>query len=197
MNQKRISLILSLILSALLIAISVNLYICASFGGDSITVFEQGLHNTFNVSLGVASYIYAFLTLILGFILGKKYISWISITNSLLCGPFINLIGLVFNNITINSFVVRIIMFAFAILATALSCVILIVKESGTSTLDAAVLGIVDRTKCKYKVIRTTTDIMLLILGILMGGKFGIGSIIATLITGTMISIFVRILKGS
>ena len=147
--------------------------------------------------MGVASYIYAFLTLILGFILGKKYISWISITNSLLCGPFINLIGLVFNNITINSFVVRIIMFAFAILATALSCVILIVKESGTSTLDAAVLGIVDRTKCKYKVIRTTTDIMLFILGILMGGKFGIGSIIATLITGTMISIFVRILKGS
>ena len=195
MDKKNLKIMPHLILSALLIGISVNLYIYASLGSDSITIFEDGLHNTLNVSLGAASYIYAFLTLILGLVVGKKYISWISIANSLLCGPFINLFGYVFQNITVNSIVVRAIMLVFAILTTALSCAILIIKKSGTSTLDAVVIGIVDKTKCEYKIVRTLTDITLFILGILMGGKFGVGSIIATLITGTMIGVFVDVLQ--
>jgi uncharacterized protein len=86
-------------------------------------------------------------------------------------------------------------MLVLAIITTALSCAILICKESGVSTLDAVVLGVTDKTRCEYKVVRTITEILLFLFGILMGGKFGIGSIIAALTTGTLISIFVCILK--
>ena len=61
--------------------------------------------------------------------------------------------------------------------------------------MDAIVLGIADKTKCEYKIVRTIADIMLFILGVLMDAKFGIGSIFAVLIIGTMINTFIRILK--
>ncbi len=61
--------------------------------------------------------------------------------------------------------------------------------------MDAIVLGIADKTKCEYKIVRTVADILLFILGILMDAKFGIESIIAALIIETMINAFVRILK--
>lgn len=62
--------------------------------------------------------------------------------------------------------------------------------------MDALVLEVADKTKCEYKIVRTMTDIMLFILGILMGDKFGIEPIIVALIIGTTINTFVKIFKG-
>ena len=189
-----VKLIPCMVLSAILVGLSVNLYVYASFGCDSITIFEDGFHNTFNLSLGTAAYIYGFVTLALGYILGRKYISLVSVANTFLCGPFINAFGVLFENIDTNSIIIRIIMFILAILSTALSCAILIYKNCGTSTLDAIVLGISDKTIFEYKLVRTLTDITLFIIGIIMKGQFGIGSIIAALFTGTVINYLVKLL---
>lgn len=190
-----IKLIPYMVLSAILVGLSVNLYVYASFGCDSITIFEDGIHNSFNVSLGTAAFIYGFITLILGYILGRKYISLVSIANAFLCGPFIDAFSVLFENINTSSIIIRIIMFILAILSTALGCAILIYKGCGTSTLDAIVLGISDKTIFEYKLIRTLTDITLFIIGILMKGQFGIGSIIAALLTGTVINYLVKLLN--
>ena len=193
--KELINLIPYMVLSALLIGLSVNLYIYAGFGSDSITIFEDGIHSAFNVSLGLASYIYAGFTLLLGFIIGRKYITIVSIANSFLCGPFIDLFGIFFTKINTNSLFIRIIFLILGIITTALSCAILIYKGSGTSSLDAIVLGVSDKTKLEYKIVRTITDITLFIAGILMKGQFGIGSIVATISTGTIINYLVKLLK--
>lgn len=193
--KELINLIPFMVLSALLIGLSVNLYIYAGFGSDSITIFEDGIHSAFNVSLGLASYIYAGFTLLLGFIIGRKYITIVSIANSFLCGPFIDLFGIFFTKINTNSLFIRIIFLILGIIATALSCAILIYKGSGTSSLDAIVLGVSDKTKLEYKIVRTITDITLFAAGILMHGQFGIGSIVATISTGTIINYLVKLLK--
>ena len=190
-----IKLIPSMVLSAMLVGVSVNLYVNACFGCDSISILEDGIHNTFNVSLGTAAFIYGFITLILGYILGRKYISLVSVVNTFLCGPFINAFGVLFENINANTMIIRIIMFIFAILTTALGCAILIYKGCGTSTLDAIVLGISDKTIFEYKLVRTLTDITLFIIGIILKGQFGIGSIIAALLTGTVINYLVKLLN--
>ncbi len=195
--KEKIKLIPYMVLSAILIGLSVNLYVSAGLGSDSITIFEDGLHNLFNTSLGVGSWIYALITLVIGYIVGRKYISVITIFNAFLCGPFINLFNLLFKNIDTSSILLKVIMLVMAIITTALSCAILIYKDSGTSSLDAIVLGITDKCIFEYKVVRTITDIILFIFGILMKGQFGIGSIIATLSTGTVISYFVKVLKNN
>ena len=184
-----------MVLSALLIGLSVSLYIYAGFGSDSITIFEDGIHRTFNVSLGVASYIYAGFTLLLGFLLGRKYITIISIANSFLCGPFIDLFDIFFSKINSTSLIMRLTLLIFGIITTALSCAILIYKGSGTSSLDAIVLGISDKFKLEYKIVRTITDITLFVAGIFMNGQFGIGSIVATISTGTIINCLVKLFK--
>ncbi len=195
-NLKQIiELIPYMVLSALLIGLSVNLYVYAGFGSDSITILEDGIHKTFNVSLGTASYIYAGITLLIGLIVGRKYISIVTIANSFLCGPFIDLFNDFFIKINTSSILVRIIMLLMGVFATALSCAILIYKESGTSSLDAIVLGISDKTIFEYKLVRTITDITLFVIGILLKGQFGIGSIIASLSTGTIINYLVTLLK--
>ncbi len=46
---------LSLLSAACFIGCSVALYVYAGLGGDSITVFEEGIHTAFSVTMGMAS----------------------------------------------------------------------------------------------------------------------------------------------
>lgn len=181
--------LLSLLSAACFIGCSVALYVYAGLGGDSITVFEEGIHTAFSVSLGMSSYIYAAVTFTLALLIGRKHLSIISIFYSLICGPSIDLFCGLLSPLQAlsDSMIVRIIMLCFAILFTAISCSILIVSDFGMNTLDATVVSLSEKTKTKYSTVRTITDGLLMLSGYLMGGTVGLGTIPAVLLTGTVI----------
>lgn len=181
--------LLSLLSAVCFIGCSVALYVYAGLGGDSITVFEEGIHTAFSVSLGMSSYIYAAVTFTLALLIGRKHLSIISIFYSLICGPSIDLFCGLLSPLQAlsDSMIVRIIMLCFAILFTAISCSILIVSDFGMNTLDATVVSLSEKTKTKYSTVRTITDGLLMLSGYLMGGTVGLGTIPAVLLTGTVI----------
>ena len=189
--------LIPLLTSACFIGCSVALYVYAALGGDSITIFEQGLHSAFSVSMGLSSYIYAALTFPLALLIGRKHLSILSVVYSLICGPSIDIFcGLLspLQSFT-DSMAVRIIMQGFAILFTAISCSILIVNDFGMNALDATVVSISEKTKTEYSIVRTIADGVLMFTGYLMGGAVGLGTIPAVLLTGTVISQCCKILR--
>ena len=157
--------------------------------GDSITVFEEGIHTAFSVSLGMSSYIYAATTFTIALLFGRKHLSILSVLYSLICGPSIDLFCGLLSPLQAlsDSMIVRIIMLCFAILFTAISCSILIVSDFGMNALDATVVSLSEKTKTKYSTVRTITDGLLMLSGYLMGGTVGLGTIPAVLLTGTVI----------
>lgn len=189
--------LIPLLTSACFIGCSVALYVYAALGGDSITIFEQGLHSAFSVSMGLSSYVYAALTFSLALLIGRKHLSILSVAYSLICGPSIDIFcGLLspLQSFT-DSMAVRIIMQGFAILFTAISCSILIVNDFGMNALDAIVVSISEKTKTEYSIVRTIADGVLMFTGYLMGGAVGLGTIPAVLLTGTVISQCCKILR--
>ena len=188
---------LSLLSAACFIGCSVALYVYAGLGGDSITVFEEGIHTAFSVTMGMASYIYAAATFMVALLIGRKHLSILSVFYSLICGPSIDLFCSLLSPLQAfnGSIFVRIIILGFAILFTAISCSILIVNDFGMNALDATVVSISEKTKTEYSVVRTITDGLLMLSGYLMGGTVGLGTIPAVLLTGTVISQCCKILR--
>lgn len=180
---------LSLLSAACFIGCSVALYVYAGLGGDSITVFEEGIHTAFPVTMGMASYIYAAATFMVALLIGRKHLSILSVFYSLICGPSIDLFCSLLSPLQAfnGSIFVRIIILGFAILFTAVSCSILIVNDFGMNALDATVVSISEKTKTEYSIVRTITDGLLMFSGYLMGGTVSLGTIPAVLLTGTII----------
>ena len=82
-----------------------------------------------------------------------------------------------------------------AVVFIALSATLLIVEGSGMNPYDSIATWISDQTGKSYKLIRTIMDVSLLLIGWLLGGQVGIGTILASLTTGILISYFVQTFK--
>ena len=196
-NRNILMALAAMVVAACMLGISVNLYIIAGIGSDSITVFEDGLHTALNISLGASSYLYSLLTIGIGLVFARKYIGWTTITYSLLCGPAINCFGVILQPISLYSdrVVVKVVLLCLAISFTAAACAVLIVYKNGMNSLDAIATVIADRTRFQYRVIRTCMDALLMLTGWLMGGTVGLGTIPAVFLTGTAIDYFVALMK--
>lgn len=72
----------------------------------------------------------------------------------------------------------------------------LIQLELGMNALDAVIYKIRDKTDIPYVIIRTSFDLIYVVLGTYCGGIFGAGTICSVLLTGSMVGMFVSILKA-
>ena len=70
----------------------------------------------------------------------------------------------------------------------------LIKYRKGMNQVDAIAYAIVNKTNIPFKWIRTGADVVLLVIGWLLGGVIGIGSVIAMSTTGILIDFFLKIL---
>ncbi len=189
--------LVALVISSVLCAVCVNLCLYANLGSDSITVFEDGLHRLLNISIGTASLIYNAILIVIALIIARKHIGWTTIAFSLMMGTVIDLMDWwmapVFGNPT--SLVVRWIYIVVAIAAVAASSAILILYRKGMSVLDAVCFGVGEKIKVEFRVVRTVADALLLVVGWLMGGVVGLGSIPTILLTGTCTQWFVDLFR--
>lgn len=181
--------------ATILTGFGVVLFIQANLGSDTITVFLDGMRSTFRLSLGTASRIYNIGALLLALLLSRKDIGWTSIVYALSTGFVMDffdplLAGFQFAS---SSMVVRLGLVLIGQLCIVISFGLLIRFGSGMDQLDAISYGVTKRCPFPFAIVRTSLDIILLISGVLMGGVFGIGSIIAMATTGIGIDLFLKL----
>lgn len=176
----------ALAIATLLTGFGVVLFIQANLGSDTITVFLDGMRQSFDLTLGEASRIYNIGALLLAILLSRKDIGWTSIVFALSTGfamDFFEPLLLPFQ-ITQMSFMMRCVIIVFAQLCIVFSFALLIRFGSGMDQLDAISYGVCRKTPLPFALVRTSMDIVLIVVGYLMGGVFGIGSIFAMMTTG-------------
>lgn len=96
-----------------------------------------------------------------------------------------------------NIMAVRILSFIIGQCCLSLGLAILIQLKLGMNALDAVLYKIQEKSKLPYAGLRTGCDISYVILGTLMGGTFGIGTICSVLLTGTMVSKIIKVIEKS
>ena len=180
-NLKKIVLSLT---GGALIGIGAGTILYAGIGGDTVTVFQDGLHALFNISYGQASRIYNVVFVVLALIFARKYSGIGTVLSALVIGYAIDISNSLWLLTMLKTgFISGLIIYAMGI-ALLIRC------DAGMNCLDALLYRLMDVTGLKYKYLRIAADVILTVTGCLMGGVFGIGTVIAVFLTGPLVELF-------
>ncbi|WP_195954110.1 YczE/YyaS/YitT family protein [Clostridium saudiense] len=192
MEKQFIKRVICFLIGCFIIQVGAACFINANTGGDSSVVLIQGISNILNISVGVANYIFMFVALILLLLFARDKISLGTFLAAFGSGIFLDLANMVIKNLSIESlpFIIR-------VLTVPVSCVIIAIGFSiqktanlGVAPHDEIPFLIVEFTKVQYRWIRITLDVSYIVIGFLMGGVFGLGTIVATMCIGPSIQYF-------
>nr|WP_296031566.1 hypothetical protein [uncultured Dorea sp.] len=182
-----------------LVGIAVALFLASGLGSDSIGLLCDGIRHVLPVSFGNASLLYNLLIIVVAFIVAKENLGLGTVVYALVSGYFIDFYGYVIELLKVNENImaVRILSFIIGQCCLSLGLAILIQLKLGMNALDAVLYKIQEKSKLPYAGLRTGCDISYVILGTLMGGTFGIGTICSVLLTGTMVSKIIKVIEKS
>ncbi|MBC5627792.1 hypothetical protein H8S20_02690 [Clostridium sp. NSJ-6] len=155
-------------------------------------VFHQGLSRITGITIGQANIIIGVLFVIVGMCFGQK-LGIGTILNMLLIGQFIDLI-MYLNIIPVASnMITGIIMMIIGMLLMGYGCYLYISCGLGCGPRDGVMLVLNELLKKPIKYIRAGMEILVLILGIILGGTVGLGTIISAVFLGYSIQLVFRL----
>ena len=182
---------LIMIIGAIVIGIGVAFIVSANVGGDAMTTFEQGLTQTFHISLPIAMIIANGIFVVLLLVFAKENIS----IDTVLSPLFISVgskIGLLFVP-TIEGMVIRYVFFLIGLFIAGIGIAIGAQSATGSNPYDGFVLALSKKTNKSFSVVRPVMDAGLLIIGVLLQGTFGVGIFIAIFCMGPVADFFIKI----
>ena len=176
-----------LVLGAALNGFAIGLCNQSGWGADAITVFYGGVSSTFNITVGVASTCTA-----IGMLILAGIIDWRQLGLGTLITPFFTQFGIDFamGLIPHQQGWITFVMFACGLLLMAIGIAAMIDANLGKFSYDALILGLVDKMKKPFHMIRWTCDILLLVSGMILGGSVTIGTFVAIFALGKLIPFF-------
>lgn len=188
---------LTVIFAFLCNGMAISLFILAGFGLDSISVFSAGLANVFHTTVGMASLGFYFAVILVTFFAARRYISAATLLSLVIVGPSIDFFTRLFSLVVTpeSALLIRIVFFIIAYLSLAFAVALYLSVNFGISAADMIPVIAADKAGKQFRWCKVAFDITVIIIGIFLGGSFGIGTIIAGFITGPTIQYFRRNLE--
>ncbi|MCB2292501.1 hypothetical protein LGK95_02960 [Clostridium algoriphilum] len=189
---KKLNLIKRLILFFVgmsIIQIGVALFLKTNIGSDPFTLFTQGLAFLLKKTPGNANMIILFVLFCIIILVERSRIKIGTIICVIGVGPIIDLgvKAVSFFPIESLNIGIKIFLVIFGCVLIAIGFSILSASNLGVAPNDIIPFIIKDKTKLEYRWIRMALDVSFLIIGFVLGGVFGIGTIISALLTGPCI----------
>ena len=164
----------------------VALFLNANLGSDSFTLLQEGMGYAMNMTIGEASRWFLVITLSIALLINRKAIGWTTIAYGLLIGysmDFYNgLIGTL--HIPEMHLFIRLITVILGQMFFILQFVVLIQYCKGMNQVDDIAYGLENHFKIPYKYARTSIDVTFIVVGFLLNGVVGIGTLLAMFTTG-------------
>ena len=168
------------------------LLIVSKFGVTPWTVFAEGVAKNFDISIGLATFLVSISILIL----------WVPLKQKIGIGTISNAIIIAF---TIDLFVyllpfsknifLSIIEMIIGILLVGIGSGIYLITNLGPGTRDGLMKGISENFHKPIYFIRLSIEIVVVILGWILGGTVGLGTLMFALLIGPIISISLIVIK--
>lgn len=175
-----------------IIQTGVAIFIGTNIGSDPFTVFTQGIAHVLNITPGRANMVITFIFLVIILLVERRYINIGTVLAMLSAGVFIDLMTNCFAGIHFENFniIVKMLLLVLSCVIIAIGFSLLKATELGVAPNDVIPFLISDKTKGQYRVIRICMDVTFFVVGWLLGGVIGVGTIIAALLQGPTIQFF-------
>lgn len=178
------------ILGMIIIGFGVGLYIYVDLGVDAASVLMTGIQKIFDISYGVASFGLNVILIIIIFFIDKKYLNISTFLAIFTIGFSVDLSVSIYSKfISVNNIYLNWFLCVLGCFIMAFGVALYIYTKLGVGAIDCVSEIISDRFNKPYKYVRIGADFCFLILGLFVGGSFGLGTIVISLLTGPFVSI--------
>ncbi|NLG03240.1 MAG: hypothetical protein GX567_05370 [Clostridia bacterium] len=181
-------------LTGVLIAgISVGLFRRSAFGTDPFQVLVSGISNQITiVGFGTLYMVINLLMLVAIFFLDKHYIGIATFINIFLLGYVVEFSDRIVGQIIGDSpsMLVRIILLIAGVVILCFASAVYFTADLGVSTYDAVSLIMTDKKLGKFKYLRIASDLFCVLVGFLLGGIVGVGTLVTAFFMGPLIDFF-------
>ena len=170
-----------------LIGFAIAMCSVSGFGADPITVFYEGLSQTFLISQGLASNYTAYALILIVLVL-----DWRQLGVGTLIIPFFTQFGINFGLevLPLLSGPLAVIVDLSGLVLIALGISLTIYANLGRSSNDAFIFSVSKKTHLKYHQVRWGLDLFFAVSGVLLGGRLTWATALAVLFLGKIISFF-------
>lgn len=175
--------------------LGVTLFLLSSLGSDPFNVLIQGISNMTPLSHGTCHQIVCFLIIGILLLVDRSYIKTGTFICMFLGGPIIDLFTIVLDNLVNSSspIVLRSVCLVLGCFILAFGMTIVIKSNAGTGPNDLVGVVISDKLKISFGICRVVADFSFVIIGILLGGIFGVGTLVCAFLIGPIANHFLPV----
>lgn len=186
--------VLRVILGVFLYAVGVVLTMEARIGFAPWEVFHAGLGNVLNIQIGTVSSAVGLVLLIITAVY-KERVGLGSLLNIISIGVFLNMILNAGVIPTAKSLPIALLQMTLGLAIIAFGTYLYISAGLGAGPRDSFMVLINRKSGIKVGVVRSLIEVTVTLLGVLMGGLFGWGTIFAAVVVGVALQTVFRIFK--
>ena len=189
--------------------LGVTLFLLTNLGSDPFNVLIQGLFRTLSSLTGWSFlthgriHVAVSLLIILVLLLTDRSYIKIGTVLCMICGgPIIDFFTLLLSPLfrQVDTLPVRVLVLALGCVILAYGMTIVIKSDAGTGPNDLVAIVISDKLHRKFSIVRIIVDVCFVAVGWLLGGTFGLGTVICAALVGPVAGIFLprneRIIEG-
>lgn len=177
--------IIIIVIGSIIAAYGITLALYAGFGGATLAVLWQGISRTFHISIGMASLIVAIVMIVFAFFYDRSQIHIGTILYQIVYSLCVDLFAnahVYSSHLWVNALIMLLGVMLFAVGTGFYAAASL-----GRGSYEALTFSLAEKNGWQVKVVRMILDIVMVIAGVLLGGKFGICTIVTIIISGPVI----------
>ncbi|MFN8435755.1 MAG: hypothetical protein U0V18_17150 [Anaerolineales bacterium] len=177
----------------LLYGLAITLMIRGNLGTSAWAVLEVALADYLHITVGTMTVIMGFIVLVLSLLM-REQIGWGTLGNILSIGPWVDLCMALVPTVN-NNLAVQILMLLSAIIIMGLASAIYIGVDAGAGPRDSLMLAIRRKTGVSIRVSRAIIEVTVVVLGWLLGGPAGIGTVVHAVLIGPSVQWGFKVFK--
>ena len=177
--------VIIIVIGSIIAAYGITLALYAGFGGATLAVLWQGISRTFHISIGMASLIVAIVMIVFAFFYDRSQIHIGTILYQIVYSLCVDLFAnahVYSTHVWVNALIMLL-----GVLLFAVGTGFYAAASLGRGSYEALTFSLAEKNGWQVKVVRMILDIVMVIAGVLLGGKFGICTIVTIIISGPVI----------
>ena len=191
-----------LIVGLIIAHFGVTLFLLANLGSDPYNVMVQGVFRTLSaftgwsfLTHGRVHVVLCFLIILVLLIVDKNYIKIGTILCMIFGGPIIDIYMVILSPLVSpsSSLPYKIFILALGCVILAYGMTVVIKSDAGTGPNDLVAIAISEKMHKNFGVTRILVDLSFILIGFLLGGSVGLGTVICACCVGPVANIFLPV----
>ena len=177
--------IIIIVIGSVIAAYGITLAMYAGFGGATLAVLWQGISKTFHISIGMASLIVAAVMIVFAFFYDRSQIHIGTILYQIVYSLCVDLFA---NAHVYSTYVwINVLIMLLGVILFAVGTGFYAAASLGRGSYEALTFSLAEKNGWQVKKVRMILDIVMVIAGVLLGGTFGICTIVSIFVSGPVI----------